>query len=222
MWCSGAIQIRTTFSVYHVLQIRKRNGFCAFFVKRQNQLVVIQKDRVDEGINEHFAMAFLPHVQLAEAMQPEGHELGIDFRLRQLLAGEFRFQIVASGFQLFQPLLRRARQDTLLDGVEQIIDGGFRLAELLLVKRYVHVVAFLQIHEHGHDSFNSFVVHHHFHGFGDDQIFNPFFPDGLFVTLRALLLDGHTFVVVVNHTRAARPAFAAEVRAAAAAEQFGS
>ena len=52
-------------------------------------------------------MALLPHVQLAEAVEPEGHKLRADLGLRQLLAGELCFQIVASGFQFFQPLLCR-------------------------------------------------------------------------------------------------------------------
>ena len=32
VWCSGAIQIRTTFLVDHILQIGKCDGFRAFFV----------------------------------------------------------------------------------------------------------------------------------------------------------------------------------------------
>ena len=107
-----------------------------------------------------------------------------------------------------------------MNGIEQVIDSGFCFTKQLLIERHVHVVALLQVHQHGHDGFDSFVVHDHFHGFADNQILNPILLDGLFVTFRALFLDGHAFVVVVNHARAAGAAFAAEIRAAISAEQL--
>ena len=166
-------------------------------------------------------MALLPHVQLAEAVEPEGHKLCADLGLRQLFAGKPVLKLVAAVFQLLQPLLCGARQDALLNGVEQIADGGFRFTELLLIQRHVHIVPVLQVHQHGYDGLDCFVVHDHFHGFTDHQILDPFFPDGLLVALGALLFDGHALVVVMHLSRAACAALAAEVGPAVAAEQLG-
>ena len=76
----------------------------------------------------------LPHVQLAEAVEPEGHKLRADLGLRQLFAGKPVLKLVAAVFQLLQPRLCGARQDALLDGAQQIADGGVRLTELLLIQ----------------------------------------------------------------------------------------
>lgn len=134
-------------------------------------------------------MAFLPHVQLAEAVEPEGHKLCADLGLCQLFAGKPVLKLIAAVFQLLQPLLCGARQDTLLNGVEQIADGSIRFTELLLIQRHVHIVPVLQVHQHGYDGLDCFVVHDHLHGFADNQILDPFFPDGPLVALGALLFD---------------------------------
>ena len=166
-------------------------------------------------------MALLPHVQLAEAVEPEGHKLRADLGLRQLFAGKPVLKLVAAVFQLLQPRLCGARQDALLNGVEQIADGSIRFTELLLIQRHVHIVPVLQVHEHRYDGLDRFVVHDHFHGFTDHQILDPFFPDGLLVALGALLFDRHTLVVVMHLSRAACAALAAEIGPAVAAEQLG-
>ena len=163
----------------------------------------------------------MPHVQLAETVEPEGHKLRADLGLRQLFAGKPVLKLVAAVFQLLQPRLCGARQDALLDGVEQIADGCVRFTELLLIQRHVHIVPVLQVHQHGYDGLGCFVVHDHFHGFTDHQILDPFFPDGPLVALGALLFDRHALVVVMHLSRAACAALAAEVGPAAAAEQLG-
>lgn len=63
-------------------------------------------------------------------MQPEGQTLRADHWFCQLLAGELRFQIIPAGSQFFQPRLCGLGEDTLLDGIEQVVDDGFRFAEL--------------------------------------------------------------------------------------------
>lgn len=72
-------------------------------------------------------MGLLPHIQLAEAVEPEGHKLGADLGFRQLLAGNPGFQFLFCGFQFFQTAFRRLGQDTLLDGVQQVLNGRVRL-----------------------------------------------------------------------------------------------
>lgn len=71
-------------------------------------------------------MGFLPHVQLAEAVEPEGHKLGADFGLRQLLTGNAGFKFLLCGLQFLQPPLGGLGKDSLLDGVQQVLDGDIR------------------------------------------------------------------------------------------------
>ena len=221
-WCSKAIQIRTVFVADSFLQFREGDGFRAFLVvEGDHHFIIVQENRIDEGVDEHLAVALLPHVQLAEAVEPERHKLRADLGLRQFFAGKPVLKLVAAVFQLLQPPLCGARQDALLDGTQQIADGGIRLTELLLIQRHVHIVPVLQVHQHGYDGFYRFVVHDHFHGFTDHQILDPFFPDGPLVALGALLFDGNALIVVMHLSRAACAALAAEIGAAVAAEQLG-
>ena len=62
-------------------------------------------------------MGFLPYIQLAEAVEPEGHKLGVHLGLRQFLAGNLGFQFLFRGFQFFQTAFRGLGQDTLLDSI---------------------------------------------------------------------------------------------------------
>ena len=51
-------------------------------------------------VNEtkHLPVGLLPHGQLAEAVEPEGHKLGAHLGLRQLLTGDTGFQFLFRGF----------------------------------------------------------------------------------------------------------------------------
>ena len=166
-------------------------------------------------------MGLLPYIQLAEAVEPEGHKLGADLGLCQFLAGNLGFQFLFCGFQFFQTAFRGLGQDTLLDGVQEVLNGRVCFPQLLFIEGQVDILSVLQVHEHRHDGFNGGIVHHHLHGFVYHQILNPFFLDGLFVTLGALLLHGHALVVVVDIPRVAGAALAAEVGPTVAAEQLG-
>lgn len=100
-WCSNAIQIRTVFVADSFLQFREGAGFRALFVvEGDHHFIIVQENRIDEGVDEHLAMALLPHVQLAEAVEPEGHKLRADLGLRQLFAGKPVLKLVAAVFQL--------------------------------------------------------------------------------------------------------------------------
>ncbi|MFR5888294.1 MAG: hypothetical protein ACLUFK_07195 [Oscillospiraceae bacterium] len=68
----------------------------------------------------------MPYIQLAEAVEPEGHKLGADLGLRQLLTGNLGFQFLFRGFQFFQTAFRGLGQDTLLDGVQEVLNGRVR------------------------------------------------------------------------------------------------
>ncbi len=77
-------------------------------------MIIVQENRVDEGVNEHLAVAFLPHVQLAEAVEPEGYKLGTDLGLRQLFAGKPVLKLVAAVFQfLLRSFWRRIKSSSL-------------------------------------------------------------------------------------------------------------
>ena len=78
-WCSKAIQIRTVFVADSFLQFREGDGFRALLVvEGDHHFIIVQENRIDEGVDEHLAVALLPHVQLAEAVEPEGHKLRAD------------------------------------------------------------------------------------------------------------------------------------------------
>ena len=161
------------------------------------------------------------YIQLAEAVEPEGHKLGAHLGLRQFLAGNLGFQFLFRGFQFFQTAFRGLGQDTLLDGIQQVLNGRVHLPQLLFIERQVYILPVLQVHQHGYDGFNGSIVHHHFHGFADHQIFDPFLADRLLMAFGALLFHGHALVVVVDNTCMAGAALAAEVGPAVAAEQLG-
>ena len=74
-----------------------------------DQPVVVEKDGIDEGVDQHFAMSLLPYIQLTETMQPKGHEFRADTGFLQLFFFNFQLQIIPSRFQLIQPLLGGAR-----------------------------------------------------------------------------------------------------------------
>lgn len=114
-WCNKAIQIRTVFVADSFRQFRKGDGFRALLVvEGDHHFIIVQENRVDEGVNEHLAVAFLPHVQLAEAMEPEGHKLGTDLGLRQLFAGKPVLKLVAAVFQfLLRSFWRRIKSSSL-------------------------------------------------------------------------------------------------------------
>lgn len=76
-------------------------------------------------------MLQLGRVQVLETLEPKANEVLGHPGLGYLFQGDLLFQLVPRGFQLFQPLLCGFRQDSLLDGVQEIINGGIRLAELL-------------------------------------------------------------------------------------------
>ena len=81
-WCSKAIQIRTVFVADSYLQLREGDGFRAFLVvEGDHHFIIVQKNRVGEGVDEHLAMDMLPHVQLTETVEPEGHKLCADLGL---------------------------------------------------------------------------------------------------------------------------------------------
>ena len=166
-------------------------------------------------------MGLLPYIQLAEAVEPEGHKLGADLGLCQFLAGNLGFQFLFCGFQFFQTAFRGLGQDTLLDGVQEVLNGRVCFPQLLFIEGQVDILSVLQVHEHRHDGFNGGIVHHHLHGFVYHQIFNPFLADRLLVALGTLLFHRHALVVVVNIPCVAGAALAAEVGPAVAAEQLG-
>ena len=165
-------------------------------------------------------LVFQAHVQFTEAHQPETDKFLFDFWLCQLFFRNAGFKLTLGFFQLLQPLLGGAGQDTGLNRIEHILDTGFCIPELLFIKGNVGILLVLQFHHLGDDGFHSGIVFHKLHGLVDHQIFQPLFADGLF--LAALVLFGSgTFIVAVDFTRPARAAFAKHQRPTVAAEQLG-
>ena len=220
-WCSKAIQIRTISLGCNFCRFSKGDGLCSFFIVEGYQnLIVIQVNCIDEGIHQCLPLVFQAHVQLAKPQQPEPDELLCDLGLCQLFFRNAGFKFTLGFFQLLQPLLGGAGQDTGLNRIEHILDTGFCIPELLFIKGNVGILLVLQFHHLGDDGFHSGIVFHKLHGLVDHQIFQPLFADGLF--LAALVLFGSgTFIVAVDFTRPACAAFAKHQRPTVAAEQLG-
>ena len=220
-WCSKAIQIRTISLGCNFCRFSKGDGLCSFFIiKSYQNLIIIQINRIDKRIHQRLPLVFQAHVQLAKPQQPEPNEFFGHFRLRQLFFRNAGFKLTLGFFQLLQPLLGGAGQDTGLNRIEHILDTGFCIPELLFIKGNVGILLVLQFHHLGDDGFHSGIVFHKLHGLVDHQIFQPLFADGLF--LAALVLFGSgTFIVAVDFTRPACAAFAKHQRPTVAAEQLG-
>ena len=199
----------------------KRDGLCTFFiVKGYQNLIIVQINRIDEGIHQRLPLVFQAHVQFTEPQQPEPDELLRDLGLCQLLFCNAGFKLTLGFFQLLQPLLGGAGQDTGLNRIEHILDTRFSIPKLFLIEGNVGVLLVLQFHHLGDDRFHGGIVFDKLHRLVDHQIFQPLFTDGLF--LAALVLFGSgTFIVAVDFTRPACAAFAKHQRPTVAAEQLG-
>ena len=220
-WCSKAIQIRTISLGCNFCRFSKGDGLCSFFIVEGYQnLIIIQVNRIDEGIHQRLPLVFQAHIQLTEPQQPEPDELLRDLGLCQLLFRNAGFKLTLGFFQLLQPLLGGAGQNTSLYRVQHILDTGFRIPKLFLIEGNVGVLLVLQFHHLGDDRFHGGIVFDKLHRLVDHQIFQPLFTDGLF--LAALVLFGSsTFIVAVNFTRPACAALAKHQRPTVAAEQLG-
>ena len=220
-WCRNAIQIRTISLGCNFCRFSKGHGLCSFFIVEGYQnLIIVQINRIDEGIHQCLPLVFQAHVQLAEPQQPKTNELLCDLGLCQLFFRNAGFKLTLGFFELFQPLLGGTGQDTGLNRIEHILDTRFCIPELLLIKRDVGIFPILQLHDLGDDGFHSSIVPDKLHGLLHYQIFQPLFADGfLFATLP--LFGGGTFIIAVDFARPACTAFAKHQRTAAATVQLG-
>ena len=199
----------------------KCDGLCTFFIVEGYQnLIIVQINRIDERIHQCLPLVFQAHVQLAEPHQPEADKFFFDFGLCQLFLRNAGFKLTLGFFELLQPFLGGAGQDTGLNRIEHILDTRFRIPELLLIEGKISVLPVLQLHDLGDDGFHGGIVPHKLHSLVDHQIFQPLFADGfLFATL--LLFGGGTFIIAVDFSRPTRAAFTKHQCTAAAAEQLG-
>ena len=202
-------------------RFRKCDGLCTFFIVKGNEnLIIIQVNRIDEGIHQCLPLVFQAHIQLAEPQQPKADELLCDLGLCQLLFRNAGFKLTLGFFQLLQPLLGGAGQDAGLNRIEHILDTRFRIPELLFIKRNVGILLILQFHHLGNDGLHSGIIPDKLHRLVHYQIFQPLFADGLFLTA-LVLFCGSTFIITMNFARPARTAFAKHQRTAVTAVQLG-
>ena len=220
-WCSKAIQIRTISLCFGFLYFFKRNGLCTLFIVKGNQnLIVIQVNRIDECIHQCLPLIFLVHVELTKPQQPEADEIFRDLGFCQLFFRNAGFKLTLGFFELFQPFLGGTGEDSGLNCVEHILDTRFCIPELFLIERKVGVLSVLQLHDLGDNGFHGGIVPDKLHGLVHHQIFQPLFADSFL--LAALLLFGRgTFIVAVDFSRPACAAFAKHQRTAATTVQLG-
>ena len=164
-------------------------------------------------------MLQLGRVEMLKTLEPESNEVLGHFWLAHLFQGDLLFQFVPRGFQLFQPLLCGFRQDSLLDGIQEIINGGVRLTELLFKCWQAEAVAPLQIHHKLDDRIHSTRLIQELFDRLNNGIFQPFLLHRLLGTVLQLALDRRALVVVM-HTVPARAALADHRLTAVSAEKL--
>ncbi len=100
-WCSKAIQIRTISLGCDFCRFSKGDGLCPFFIVEGNEnLIIIQVNRIDEGIHQCLSLVFQAHIQLAESQQPKPDKFFGHFRLRQLFFRNAGFKLTLGFFKL--------------------------------------------------------------------------------------------------------------------------
>ena len=220
-WCSKAIQIRTISLGCNFYRFSKGDGLCSFFIVEGYQnLIIIQVNRIDEGIHQCLPLVFQAHIQLTESQQPKPDKFFGYFRLCQLFFRNAGFKLTLGFFELLQSLLGGTGEDTGLNRIQHILDTRFRIPELFLIEGKVGVLPVLQLHHLGDDGFHGGIVPDKLHSLIDYQIFQPLLTDGLFLAT-LVLFGGGTFIIAVDFSRPARAAFAKHQRTAAATVQFG-
>ena len=108
-------------------------------------------------------MLQLREVKVSEAFQEETDEFFAYAGLCQLLQRDLVLQLVTRCLQFLQPAFRGFRQNALLDRVEQIVDAGVGLLELLLIHRQSHTLLILHGQHHRSDRVNGAVIRQHLH-----------------------------------------------------------
>ena len=117
-----AIQIRTGICFSGFLHIVQGDGSGAVLVvEGENQFIIVQVNGVHKCVDQHFAVGLLAYIQLTEFVEPEGNELRADSGLGNLFVGDLDFQIFFRGFQFLQAGLGGFGEDSLLDGVQEIL-----------------------------------------------------------------------------------------------------
>ena len=199
----------------------KCDGLCPFFIVKGDQnLIIVQINRIDECIHQRLPLVFQAHVQLAEPQQPETDKFLFDLGFCQLFLCNASFKLPLGFFELLQPFLGGAGQDTGLNRVEHILDTRFRIPELFLIEGKIGVFPVLQLHDLGDDGFHGGIVSDKLHRLIDHQIFQPLFADG-FLFAALVLFGSGTFIIAVDFSCPARTTFAKHQRTAAAAVQLG-
>ena len=78
LWCRNAIQIRTISLRYNFCRFSKGDGLCSFFIiKGYQNLIIIQVNRIDEGIHQCLPLVFLAYIQFTEPQQPSQSNFSI-------------------------------------------------------------------------------------------------------------------------------------------------
>ena len=218
IWCTSRTHIRT-FLRFHGFPESDR--FRTFLIIKGNEnLIIVEIDGIDEGIHQCLPLLRLGHIQLAETKQPKSDELFFHLRLGKPLLCNAGLQFLPLFFQRFQPLLGRTGQNAHLNSVQHIGDSDFCFLQLLFIDGQIGAFLILQLHDLGDDCIHGSIIFHQFHGFIDHQIFQPLFPNCLFVAGLFLLGSG-ALIIMVCLSSMADTTFAEHQRTAFAAIQLG-
>ena len=213
-WCTKTGKIRTEVCR---LELRESDGFRALLVvEHEFQVILIEIDRIDEGVDQAAAVLQLLYIQFPQAVEPEQHLILRQSGSCHLLPHDLDGQPALLLFQGFQTILGRGRQDSLLNGADQIVDCLLRIRVLLVKQRQHGVFRVEHIQGSFGNEFDQLVVKDDLPGQLDRQILDPLLADALFVTA-AVVLDADAFIIPMRSVSAGS-ALTSHVAAAFAAE----
>ena len=190
-----------------------------FVVERDQHPVIVQKNSIHKNFNQRFTLFFLRNIEPSKLQQPEPNEILIEAGLLQFFICDFCSQLIFLDLQCFQTFFRCPGVQAILDGFHQVVQLFVDLSQLLFQQRDRGVLLILDIHDQLNDLVDHRIVLNQFHGFPDDQLFQPFFLHGLFVAVLAPL-DVGALIIIVGASGCTGSAFTEHQRTALAAEQL--
>ena len=164
-------------------------------------------------------MVNLMDVHLPQTMEPEKDLFLCQCRLGDFFFGDLYGKLASQLLQLFHPLFGGFCDNPLLDRVQKVVDRTFCF-RVLLVQDRQHCVGALAFKCHISEIFQKFIIKNNLLDLINDDVFNPFFFNRLFVA-SFVMFDTDTFVIAMHLTRFSGAALADHKALALAAVELG-
>lgn len=183
------------------------------------QLIIIDINRLDEASNEPFSLFSRRGVQIAVAFQPTENLFSGEYRLCDFLFNDSGFQITFLCFELIHSIGKCLAEHTRLNRIDDVLNIGVDLTEFGFQNRKGGIRLSLKLKNRIGNRIENFTVVQLEHGFLNHQIFNPLFGNRFFVA-SLLFLCALTFVIIIPLSRTAGSALSIHGGAAFPTEQL--